>query len=392
MLRAIFTRVLGAPARFGILGFSSLLCLILAGCGSATQPIICAVPAGGGQCAATSPHLYATSTSNQVLPFQIDNSSGALTAATPIAGPANSSSIVNLGFFLMFADPATNAVDSDQINEGGGLMTVQGSPFALGTAAGGPTGILGAPAGFFYASEPNGTILGFSTPDDGTLTGAVPDSPFAAGSAPGQMAATTLNPDAPGMAALYASDAAPSGGVLAYTINSAGSLTPINGSPFAVLPDWSAGSVVVANSYLIVSYTSLAGPTNFGKVTVLAIDLDSGALTPVPGSPFSVGNAPSALAVDSANHIFVMNGGDHTISAFNLEGNGMLSAIGSPVAAGTANSGIALYPPYLYAADTAAGSILTFSIDSSTGSLTSAGSTTTASPPLQLTVVNLPTI
>ncbi|MGP0017927.1 MAG: beta-propeller fold lactonase family protein [Candidatus Sulfotelmatobacter sp.] len=99
------------------------------------------------------------------------------------------------------------------------------------------------------------------------------------------------------------------------------------------------------------------------------------------------------MAVDLSDHLFVMNAGDHTVSAFNVESNGMLTAIGSPVAAGTATGGIALYPPsYLYAADTKAGSILIFHIDPSTGALSSAGSMKVASPPLQLTVVALPTV
>ena len=387
------TPALGAPARFGVLSFLGFVCLMLAACSSSRQPIVCAIPADGDTCMSPSPLLYATSTSSQVLPFTINNSSGALTAMTPAAGPANSGSIVNLGFFLLFADPSTDAVDSDQVNSGGGLMTVAGSPFSLGTAAGGPTSILGAPAGFFYASEPDGTIVGFSTPGDGTLTAPVPNSPFAAGMAPAQMAAATLSATAPAPNALYASDAgSPSGGILAYTLDSTGSLTPLANSPFSAAPNATPGSVLTESSFLFVSLVSNASLTNVGEVAVLSIDLNTGALTPVPGSPFTVGNGPSTLAVDSSNHLFVLNAGDHTISAFNIESNGMLSAIGSPVAAGTATSGLAVYPPYLYVADTSADSILTFKIDAATGAVTASGSTAAANPPLQLTVVNLPVI
>ena len=335
------------------------------------------------------PLLYATTTTNKVLPFSI-SPAGSLTALTPAAGPANSGSIANLGHFLMFADPSSNEVASDQVSGDGTLTKVAGSPFSLGTAAGGPTSILAAPYGFFYASEPNGTIVGFSTPDDGTLTAPVPNSPFAAGTAPWQMAAATLSASAPGPTALYVSDGGPSGGILAYTIDSAGSLHLIAGSPFGTLPDWSAGSVMVSSPYLLVLFTSNASLTNFGKVAVLSIDLNTGALTPVPGSPFSVGNAPVALTVDSSNHLFVLNSSDHTVSAFNIESNGMLTAIGTPVAAGTATGGIALLPPYLYVADTNASRILTFTIDATTGALTPAGSASVTNPPVQLTVVNLP--
>lgn len=383
----MLTRALGPLAGFGAV---SLLCIILAGC-STQPPIACAGTSGGGLCTNPNPLLYATTTSNQVLPFSI-SPSGSLTALTPAAGPANSGSIANLGLFLMFADPSANAVDSDQVNGTGTLTTVPGSPFSLGTAAAGPTSILAAPYGFFYATEPNGTIVGFTTPNDGTLTAPVPNSPFAAGLAPAQLAVATLAASAPAPNALYASDAAPSGGILAYTVDSAGSLTLIDGSPFATLPDWSAASVIVASPYLLVLLTSDVSDTNFGKVAVLAIDLNTGALMPVPGSPFAVGNAPAALAEDSSNHFFVMNAGDHTVSAFSIGSNGVLTAIGAPVAAGTATGGIALLPPYLYVADTNASSILTFHIDPTTGALTPAGSMTVTSPPLQLTVVNLPTV
>lgn len=340
------------------------------------------------------PLLYASTTSNQILPFSISNTSGALTALTPAAGPANSGSIANLGFVLMFADPVNNQVDSYQINGGDGtLMAVSGSPFSLGTATSGPTGILSTAYGLFYASEPDGTIVGFSTPGDGTLTMRVPNSPFAAGVAPGPMAAAALSTSAPGGNALYAVDSAnPDGGILAYTFGSTGSLTPVPGSPFLALPNSEANSLLVVNSYLVVAVTSMASLTDMGKVAVLSIDQNSGALTPVPGSPFAVGNSPGALVQDSSNHLFVLNNADHTVSAFNVESNGMLTAIGTPVAAGTATGGMVAYPPYLYVADTNAGSIVTLTIDASTGALAPAGSTTVSSLPLQLTLVNFPAI
>lgn len=394
----MLTPALGAPARFRVITSSCvilsclMLSLALAGC-TTQPPIVCAGPANVAECMNPNPLLYASTTSNQVLPFSISNTSGTLTALTPAAGPANSGSIANETLFLMFADPANNQVDSYQVNGDGTLMAVSGSPFSLGTASGGPTGILSSAYGLFYASEPNGTIVGFSTPDDGTLTAPVPNSPFAAGVAPGQMAAATLSTSAPGGNPLYAVDSAnPDGGILAYTFGSSGSLTPVPGSPFLAWPNSQANSLLVVNSYLVVSVTSSASLTDMGKVAVLSIDLNSGALTPVPGSPFAVGNNPGALAIDSSNHVFVVNNADHTVSAFSVASNGMLTPIGIAVAAGTATGGMVAYPPYLYVADTNAGSILIFAIDATTGALAPAGSTTVSSPPLQLTVVSTPAI
>jgi 6-phosphogluconolactonase (cycloisomerase 2 family) len=394
----VLTPALGAPARFSVLTpscvllFCLTLCLALTAC--ATQPpIACGGPANVPTCLNPDPLLYASATSNQILPFSISNASGALTALTPATGPANSSSISNQEIFLMFADPANDQVDSYQVNGDGTLIAVSGSPFSLGAVTGGPTGMAFSDYGFFYASEPNGTIVGFSTTGVGSLTIPVPNSPFAAGAAPGQMATATLSASAPGPNALYAVDTAnPSGGVLAYTIDTAGSLTPVAGSPFLALPNSEANSLLVVNSYLVVTLTSTASLTDMGKVAVLSIDQNSGTLTAVPGSPFTVGNNPGALAMDSSNHLFVLNNADHTVSAFSVASNGMLSPAGITVAAGSATGGIAAYLTYLYVADTNAGSILTFTIDATTGALAPAGSTAVSSPPLQLTLVSTPAI
>jgi 6-phosphogluconolactonase len=158
------------------------------------------------------------------------------------------------------------------------------------------------------------------------------------------------------------------------------------------LPNSEANSLLVVNSYLVVALTSTASLTDMGKVAVLSIDQNSGALTAVPGSPFTVGNNPGALAMDSSNHLFVLNNADHTVSAFSVASNGMLSPAGITVAAGSATGGIAAYLTYLYVADTNADSILTFTIDATTGALAPAGSTAVSSPPLQLTLVSTPAI
>ena len=216
------------------------------------------------------------------------------------------------------------------------------------------------------------------------------------------MAVAALSGAAPALNALYVSDAAnPNGGILAYTVDSAGSLSPIGSSAFAAAPNSTAGSVLVAGAYLLVSVVNNATLLNTGSVAVLSIDQNSGALSAIPGSPFPSGHGAGSMVMDSANHLFVLNQADHTVSAFSMGSDGTLAAIGSPVAAGTATGGITIgelltslvaNPPYLYVADTTAGSILIFSIDPTTGALASVGSLVIASPPLQLTVVSFPGI
>lgn len=84
----MLTPGLGAPARFTIvtslwvLLFCLTLCLALAGCASPSSIIACGGSANGGSasvpvCLNPNPLLYASTASNQILPFSISNASGA---------------------------------------------------------------------------------------------------------------------------------------------------------------------------------------------------------------------------------------------------------------------------------------------------------------------------
>jgi hypothetical protein len=332
------------------------------------------------------PLVYATTSSNQILGFSI-NSSGALTALPTTTGPANSQSVSFQANNVVFADKSTNAVDSFEVDAVNGILNaIEGSPFSLGAPDAGPNGIAVGPQGYLYATEPNGTIVGFgNNSGPGSFGVALPGSPYPAGVAPARIASGS---SLAGGSFLYASDPGDAtGGILAYSFSSTGSLTPVNGSPFPTLPGSNPSFVFQA------SYTAtgpglqgrflLVSLTNAAKIAAFVVDSD-GSLTAVPGSPFSVGNGPATIAEDLQNHIFVLNGADHTVSALNLASNGMLTPIGSPVPVGTATSGMTLSPGELFVADTAGSEIWTLNIDS-TGSLTQAGAPLPVSnPPLQV--------
>jgi len=320
------------------------------------------------------------------------SSSGALTALPSTTGPASSESVAVNGNAVLFADTATNSVDSVSANlVTGALAPVQGSPFSLGTPDGGPTGMVVGPNFYFYATEPNGTIVGFSGGAElGSLGLELPGSPYAAGVAPSQMAlAAAVNS---GNFFLYASDPGdPNGDILAYSADSSGALTQLQSSPFPTLPGANP-SFMFSGNYIAASSSSetpflLVSLTNAAKVAVFAIDSSTGALTPAPGSPFSAGNGPGTILEDNSNHVFVMNAGDHTVSAFNLGSNGVLTAVGPPVAVGTASGGMTYYPGnQLYVADATSSEIWTLNLDPTTGQLSQAGPPLMVpSPPVQLT-------
>jgi hypothetical protein len=393
--------------------FSLALSVFWTGCGS-TRHTVCAASNSTCGCGLPSaacpadfiPLLYATTTSNQILGFSI-SASGTLTPLPSTTGPANSESVaIDEGNTLLFADTSTNSVDSVAVDLiTGGVTLIQGSPFSLGTPGGGPTGIaVGGQYGYLYATEPNGTIVGLSSSSEiGTFSSPLPNSPFPAGVAPSQIAIAAQGNS--GAFFLYASDPGDANGsVLAYSADSSGSLSAIQGSPFPTLPNANPSFVLFDSYYptagmqgtqfLLVSLSAVA------KVAVFSIDSSTGGLTQVSGSPFAVGNGPGSLAADQSNHVYVMNAADHTVSSFNLGSNGVLSAIGSTVSVGTASGGMVLGRPLavfdssspiyeLFVADTTGSAIWTMNVDQTSGELTQSGQPLMVStPPLQLTFVD----
>lgn len=110
-----------------------------------------------------------------------------------------------------------------------------------------------------------------------------------------------------------------------------------------------------------------------------AINSTTGALTPLPGSPFTAGSNPYALTLDPASQfLYVANRVSNTISAFTVNAStGALTQIpGSPFAAGSAPDAVAVSPSgqFLYEANQVDNTIWVYSIDAETGALTPIGS------------------
>jgi 6-phosphogluconolactonase len=131
--------------------------------------------------------------------------------------------------------------------------------------------------------------------------------------------------------------------VQGFTINSStGLLTPVAGSPFSLggAPPGAGGlsMLVSAGSYLY------ATDLNAGKVAGFAFDSTSGTLTPVPGSPFPALNTPvqAAQAGFQGKFLYVSNLNDSAggISAFAIDfASGTLTPIsGSPFPTGPVGS------------------------------------------------------
>lgn len=80
-------------------------------------------------------------------------------------------------------------------------------------------------------------------------------------------------------------------------------------------------------------------------ISAYRADGSTGALTPVPGSPFAAGLSPSSLAVDdTARFVYVANHGSNDVSAYTLNAaTGALTPLaGAPYAAGAAPHAVAV--------------------------------------------------
>jgi 6-phosphogluconolactonase len=253
---------------------------------------------------------------------------------------------------LYVSDFLNDAVDGFSINSSTGALTaVGGSPFPLGgtpPGAGGLTMFVSG-GGYLYATDLNaGKVAGFTfDPSSGKLT-PVPGSPFPAGNTPVQAVQEGLQSKF-----LYVSNLNDSaGGISAFTISQGtGALSPIPGSPF---PTGSPGSfpgpsalVMSFNSKFL--YVALVGTDSTNnKIAAFEVDPSSGALTPVLGSPFVTGSDPLQMTLvpitlGPQGFLYTANVQDGTISAFTADDStGVLTPVsGSPYVAGTSLGGLA---------------------------------------------------
>jgi len=371
-----------------------LLALIFSlGCGT-SHPIICnGLPSSSPTCtcsgacpAEIQPFVFAAGSNGQIAEFPIARSTGALEAPTTTPGPASSPGLAVIGGAYLYAsNPETEtggAIDAwwiDQVT--GVLTTVPGSPFSVGAAAS-PSGLVAAdnlapPGPFLYAAD-SGTIDALEQIDNGTgaLT-IVPGSPFTSGTNQ-YLAVDYLD------RFLFAADEDPPGGVLAFTIDPAsGALTAVPGSPFALSSSGNVqpGQIVVdpTGSFVYVAMTS----TN--QVAAFSIASPSGVLTPVPGSPFAAGSGPSALATfnneSNGYFLYVSNTTGGTISGYSINSTtgALTSLAGSPFAIAAESIVTDISAGHLYAYGASASGMpagtgmMAFSIDPSTGALTQIG-------------------
>jgi 6-phosphogluconolactonase (cycloisomerase 2 family) len=367
------------------------LALALASCGS-TPPVVCnALPSSSGTCTCGSgalacpvqpgpEFLYAVG-GGQIQAFSVDHHSGALSTVGSVTGPSMSFGLTAVSNqFLYTSDSLAAQLDGFSINQTTGALTaLGGSPFSTGTISI-PVGLASPPGSNLLYAGDAGRVDAFTVSASGIPT-ALSSSPFPSGS--GLLLAVD-----PFSNFLYTAidDPTGTGGVFAYTIDSAGALTAVPGSPFA-LPGPTGSNrrpfgIVDTGSYV---YSALSA-TN--QIAAFSITSSTGALAPVTGSPFSTGATPLALVLASG-FLYALNDGGITGYSINSSTGVLTPLSGSPFdiigGAITTDS----FGQHLYVSGPTG--IQAFNINSTSGALTTVtGSPFSAGEATAMTVVQIP--
>ena len=303
-----------------------LIGLTMAGCG------------GGGSSSPPSPPnsplLYGTGF-NQIVGLRQNASTGALTPATTTPGPNTGLAATATlaadpsGKFLFVYDTDGGAIDVFSINAATSALTpVSGSPFPAGGLGGAGGLVLGSSGKFLYVAGVFGIDAFAVNGTSGALT-LVPGSPFADNNAPLGVVAV------PSGKFVYTTDVGngQSATISGFSANSAsGALTPVPGSPFSTLTN---GSPFYLTTHSTGQFL-YAGIPSSNLVAAWRIDSATGSLSLLPGFPLVLipGNNTSIsnLLADPSGRFLYVSDDLGEIFGFTINGSsGALTAMpGSP--------------------------------------------------------------
>ncbi|MGA8503556.1 MAG: beta-propeller fold lactonase family protein [Candidatus Sulfotelmatobacter sp.] len=257
-------------------------------------------------------YLYATDVNaGKVAGFLYDSTSGMLTPVPGSPFPAGDSPVQAVQaapqagspqfLYVSNLNDPVGGISAYAINQqNGALSPILGSPFPTGAPGSypGPSEmVVSYGNNFLYVAlagtaNANNQIAAFSiNPTTGSLT-ALPQSPFGTGNDPLEMAYVPPTADAQGF--LYTANIQ-DGMISAFTAdNTTGVLTPVNGSPYT------SGTSVYGLSQILTpsgNYFLYAADPEAEAVAAYTINPNTGALTPLQGSPFAAGGAPMLLTI-----------------------------------------------------------------------------------------------
>jgi len=182
-----------------------------------------------------------------------------------------------------------------------------------------------------------------------------------------------------------------SSNVWAFSVASSGALTPVPGSPFAGQTLVGLGGVNSIALHPSGKYLYSSGP--FMGITAYLIDATSGALSQLPGSPFIPAGAffNSVLAVHpSGNFLYMADFDADGVRVFPIADNGSVGTeiAGSPFASGVGPRDLALDPSgkFVFVPNEGDLNVTSFTTDAGTGALTLVGNADTGNGPSAVAV------
>jgi 6-phosphogluconolactonase len=292
---------------------------------------------------------------SRMLGFAIDPVSGTLTAIAkaPVAvAPAPVAAIVDhRGEFLYVASQTPRAAHGALSvfaldARTGRLAPVTGSPFGAGYCAGNiaidPSDrfLYLAGCSVFGKLGAMPSVLDFRIDANSGAPTPIATQPFGVGTSEANQPPSGVAVDRAGHR-VFAADLL-GGSVWVFDIKpDSGALTPIPSSPFLVAapglsdrPSSLALHSADASLFTTLIPAKRTTPAGAGSVSAFAIDETGGALKPVAGSPYKAGTNPVAAVVEpSGRFLYVLNRDDATVSAYRIAADGTLARVeGSPFA------------------------------------------------------------
>ena len=285
---------------------------------------------------------YGSVVTGTISAFSVDPNTGSLTPVpgSPFAAGANPTSVTAdpTGKFLYEVNDNNGATANDlfafTINPTTGVLTpITGSPFASGN---GTLSVSVDPTGkFLYTADSEGDSNTTSPPSISqfsinTTTGALTLASQTVACLPTSHGTANYVVADPAASFLFASD--PSDGACSFSISPSGTLQPVAGSPFVVIPP---GQNIFPRSVAVDPFGKFLYTANFSPTSdVSAFSItNAGALTQLSGSPYSIGRetATSVLA-DPLGRFLWLDHGPGAIDCLSIDANtGALSLLGFPL-------------------------------------------------------------
>jgi len=320
------------------------VCLLLAGCGSSgSNPP--PPPSVLG-------HVYAT-TASGLFGFAIAASNGSLTAVTTPAGaPGGSAAVGNAQKFLLYTLTSGGQISGYNVNTSNGSLTaVAGSPF--GGAGVGVAFMAVDTAGqyLFVPATQDFNVVPYTINTVGTLTIGLqvgtPAAPLTA----------TVDPQAHFLYVPMGSTGTELYKITSGALTDEGTIPPLG----ATKPQFAAFTPAETFAYISDGVTG---------VSAYSVNSSTGALTALPGAPFTAGPGPSAMAM-TPNGKFLYVATTPGLVQFAINSDGSLTSIGSAVSFTSPPIVMAIDPSgsYLYVVSVNSNTVNVYKIDPTSGVL-----------------------